>query len=280
MADVYLVCEGPADGLDVRVLDAILAQKLGAFVRIAPAGGDKNLAGVRQYIEARGLGAAIAIEDRNHRSRADAALSWIGTKQRLVWHRHEIENYLLEPRVVAAAFDSLRSRMPRLPSSERVVDVLADVARPMLFAHAAKLLAHALYVTTTHGNPVDFRLPGRARPEWRRAEWLDALHHEATRVSVSSGAVERLPDLAPSAIEARYDALLEEVQRDAFIERGDHLRDIEGKELLAALASHVGLSRPALEDELVRVLPRVYEPATLFDPDEFVMLRDRIAALS
>src|SRR5580693_6577259 len=100
MGDVYLVCEGPTDGLDVRVLDALLAQKLGAYVRIEAAGGDKNLAGVRAYIEARGLGIALAIEDRNYRSREDSEATWSALKPKLVWHRHEIENYLLEPSVV------------------------------------------------------------------------------------------------------------------------------------------------------------------------------------
>src|SRR5580658_1448758 len=124
MADVYLVCEGPANGLDVRVLNAVLAVKLDAAVKIIPAGGDKNLAGVRTYLEEKSrhsgpgeLGApedrALSIEDRNHRPRSAADGTWSGSDKNLVWRRHEIENYLLEPRIVDAAFESFRRTASR-----------------------------------------------------------------------------------------------------------------------------------------------------------------------
>jgi hypothetical protein len=44
---IYLICEGPADGLDVRVLDLIIAQKLGRPVQVIPAGGESSLRSVR-----------------------------------------------------------------------------------------------------------------------------------------------------------------------------------------------------------------------------------------
>lgn len=37
---VYLVCEGLTDGLDVRVLDLVITQKLGRAVQVIPVGGD------------------------------------------------------------------------------------------------------------------------------------------------------------------------------------------------------------------------------------------------
>lgn len=36
MRSVYLVCEGHADGLDVRVLDVVVAQKLDVPVMVVP----------------------------------------------------------------------------------------------------------------------------------------------------------------------------------------------------------------------------------------------------
>src|SRR5438128_46193 len=117
MANVYLICEGPGDGLDVRVLDKIIAQKLGKAVQISPAGGDRGLGSVAVYLEEQSkqrFGSKLisdqifTIEDRNYKPWQKAVTSWNAGSNRFIWHRHEIENYLLAPGVVAAAFDSLR----------------------------------------------------------------------------------------------------------------------------------------------------------------------------
>lgn len=50
---VQLVCEGPADGLDVRVLNIILAQKLACPVLILPFGGAASLGTVARWLEER-----------------------------------------------------------------------------------------------------------------------------------------------------------------------------------------------------------------------------------
>lgn len=66
---IYLVCEGPHDGLDVRVLDLVIVQKLGRDVLVEPAGGDRSLGSVANYLEKRYRVRAFAVEDRNFRCR-------------------------------------------------------------------------------------------------------------------------------------------------------------------------------------------------------------------
>src|SRR5574341_1566025 len=116
MANIYLICEGTADGLDLRVLNTIIAQKLGKEVQISAAGGDSSLGSVVRWLEeksrqrrkdnklGRPLDHAYSVQDRNYESKAKANDSWAQGKNRFMWRRHEIENYLLEPRVLASAF--------------------------------------------------------------------------------------------------------------------------------------------------------------------------------
>lgn len=107
MPEIHLVCEGEKGSLDLRVLDAIIAQRFGSFVTIWPSGGDQGLGSVCRHLErAAPAGAkrvALAIQDRNFQSREDAERCWKDVRARsLLWSRHEIENYLLEPRVLTA----------------------------------------------------------------------------------------------------------------------------------------------------------------------------------
>ncbi|MBM4080820.1 MAG: hypothetical protein FJ278_14035 [Planctomycetes bacterium] len=178
MADVYLVCEGPADGLDSRALDAVVAQILRVPVIVSPAGGDSSLASVASWLEERSrrtrkdgtLGPpsdrAFSIEDRDYRPRAEADASW-HTKgnKRLMWRRHEVENYLLEPGVVLRAFDSLRRTVTfpwarKLPTEElAVAELLADLARPMSEDHAGRLLHWELRRAKGNAGVTDLPLP-------------------------------------------------------------------------------------------------------------------------
>jgi hypothetical protein len=208
-----------------------------------------------------------------------------GTNRKLTWRRHEIENYLLEPPVVLAAFQSFRQSPRRawaeaLPSDEAaVVELLAQLARAALAAHAAQVLCRQLHDVTTMGNPAEFRVPARAHRPRQRDEWLVALRTEAARVREAGSDLAGSAALESSGIEARYDALLADFQRPEFVDGRSYLIDMAGKDLLKTLAVHVQVSRETLEDELLRVLPRVYEPDRLFSPDEFVLLKSRIDQL-
>ncbi len=298
MADVYLVCEGPADGLDVRVLDAIIATKLGIFVQIVPAGGDRNLNGVRTYFQERSrrlrrdgqLGTpedvALAIEDRNFRPRSEVEATWSKPGGRkLIWHRHEIENYLLEPRLLLCAFNGIRQQVAGLPKDEEsIASLLATIARSKLEEHAALVLRWDLYVRTTNGNPSEFRAPEQRKAAWTQTEWLEALQNEAQRIRTASRKLVTLPELDPDEIEKRYHEILATVRQRKFIDDGDYRIDMKGKWLLEELITCLNsqgahrLKKEILEGELINAISAVYEKNTLFDPDEFALLGDRLIA--
>lgn len=121
MAEVYLICEGPADGLDVRVLNLVIAEKFSKAVWINAAGGDTSLGSVATWFEEKSrrslkngtlgppVDRAYSVEDRDYCSAQEVEARWRPASKRFMWRRHEIENYLLDPRVVAGAFEDRKS---------------------------------------------------------------------------------------------------------------------------------------------------------------------------
>src|SRR5438270_489153 len=105
---VHLVCEGGNAGLDNRVLDRLVIQFHNLSVQIAPSGGRRGLGAVKNYLLNHSPNdVAISIEDRDYyRTQIEARVNW-GNPQasEYIWRRHEIENYLLHPRVLLALFD-------------------------------------------------------------------------------------------------------------------------------------------------------------------------------
>lgn len=305
MADVHLVCEGPADGLDVRVLDAVVAQILSVPVLISAAGGDSSLGSVAAWLEeksrrqlsdgslSRPTASALCIQDRNYRPRTEAQVGWNRSDaKRLIWLRHEIENYLLEPLVVLATFDSFRRTViapwaHALPTdAPAVTGLLASLAQPQLEDHVGQLVLAELWAAKGAAGETNFNLsrplPSSGAVHPGRSEWLSALTQEVARLKGDFIAIGNLKILEALEIQARYDALLAALQAAAFISSGAYLSDIGGTELLGALHAHLHtagaarLSREDLENELVEALARTYRPNSVFYPDEFQMLAERL----
>ncbi len=288
---VHLVCEGSRQGLDERVLDAVVIQYHNLAVLTSPSGGSRGLGAVRAYLQSRSAhDVAVAVEDRNHRPFAVANATWANpASQSFIWRRHEIENYLLHPRVVLALFDELRT-LPGLhwtvglPASESDVDALLQaLAAPLLADHAAEVLRDEIVEQINAVGSVGFGIARPAPPAGahapREPEWLAVLLQEATRLSQACTAVASLPPLQAAALTARYGALVAQYQQPAFLTSRDYLRDMGGHELLASLSRHLHslgagarFSQQILADELLRRLDQMYHPNTLFQPDDFAEL--------
>jgi hypothetical protein len=306
---VYLVCEGPADGLDVRVLDLVIAQKLGRTVQIIPVGGDSSLGSVRRWLEERsrtqlpdGIWSdsqdrAYAIEDRNFRSAADIEERWQQTNQKQwIWRRHEIENYLLDSRLVARAFQEIK-KVPiaqkfadNLPDTDiQALNLLQQLAKPMLEDYIGQPVCQQLNFykgDTAKTNlscpqhPPEFS-PTPTSPYPGRAEWLNYLQHESQRLKHACSQVGNDVKFNPSNIEAEYNRLLAEANKPQFLEQ-QFLIDMRGHELLNALLTHikqnVGIARLTYSvflEELIKALDELYYPG-FFTPDDFLELVDKL----
>jgi hypothetical protein len=149
MAELFLICEGHTDGLDLRVLDLVIAQKLSKAVTINTAGGDTSLGSVATFLEEKSrtplkngtlgpvVDRAYSIEDRNYSSPQIVESRWIPGGKRFMWSRHEIENYLLDARIVARAFETLRPDVNSWPvdfpsTTDEVSNLLNTLAGTVL----------------------------------------------------------------------------------------------------------------------------------------------------
>lgn len=302
---IYLVCEGPADGIDARLLNLVIVQKMNQPIQIIPVGGKSSLGSVATWLEERSRkplpdgtlspswDRAYAIEDRDFRSLEEAERTWRPPNQkRWVWRRHEIENYLLDPRLVADTFRALKAAHVRgadaLPDDpDAVLSLLQELARPMLEDHAGWLTYWRL--VSHKRNTVDTRLlwphtplqpsPGSAYPG--RAEWLDYLHSECVRLKEACRQISGAVTFDEPAVVEAYDYTLSQVTNPDFLASGRFLLDLGGHESMSALCAYVNqagvprLSHSDLETELLDALDRLYGPG-FFEPDDFAQLAERL----
>lgn len=299
MGERYLVCEGGPNSLDVRVLDSLIAHHLGCAVQVIPGGGEESLNAVRSWLERRSLRAprngslggvqdvAFAVCDRNFLSCQESQAR--RAKFKFVWQRHEIENYLLEPRVVLSAFASLRKTVNQvwvanLPASEDdTLMLLQDLARPMLDEHAARVAYHQLQLDRRRACPAQAAPLVKPANGSDREGWFNALLAVCHQVSDGCRAIASIPpEESDRLIREGYDAVLAQVDSPEFMTEKVFLQDMDGKRMLGALAlwlrNQLGatISNDDFEDELVNALAREYQPNTLFQPDEFVSIADAI----
>lgn len=283
MADIYLICEGSTDGLDRAVLDRIIAKKFGKNISIEAAGGDSNLRSVASYFEIRYSAHAYSIEDRNYRPRYEVEVFWAKLDgKRFIWRRHEIENYLLDPRVIADAFDSLRttargtwlSALPQTP--EQVEEVLERLAQEMIEQHIGWLTYHRLeeelrkIITSQIQGPKPRLQPPAGARYPSRQEWLNHLHAECSRIRNQCATFAGASAFEKTSVSAMYDERLAGISQSDFYSSGRYLADMAGKELMSALNQQIApkLSRSDLHTELINALERRYAPG-FFVPDDF-----------
>jgi hypothetical protein len=282
---VYLVCESSDQGLDRRVLEAVVVQFHNLTVLIEATGGMKGHGAVRDYLESRSQhDVAISIQDRDYRPAATANTTWANpTGRNFIWRKHEIENYLVHPRVVYEAFQQFgtigAAWVSSLPATENDASaLLQNLAGPLLENHAAEVLREELVRQINVIGSLSF---GPARPAppagslaRGQTQWVPALQTEASRLCQTCSAVAALPDLQAAAIATRYSSYLNQFQNPAFLSSGNYLVEMEGKGLLAALTTYLAslgaparLNQHALADELLKALERVYQPNSIFQPD-------------
>jgi len=281
---IYLVCEGEPDSLDVRVLDLIIAQKMGLPVRIEAVGSGSSAGSVAAWLEKREH-RAYTIVDRDYRSQEQVEGHWRTNSRRLMWRRHEIENYLLDPRIVLTAFQQLQQAGIRgannlpddLASTERL---LQDLARPLLEDHTGRCTYWSLHAQQSVAD-MRFKIPQPPGLHPGREAWLDYLEKEARRLQAACGRLVRDETYNRVAIEHSYDEIWERISAPHFLSSGRFIEEMGGHELLSALGEYINergvshLSVSDLGDELLRALDKLYCD-TFFAPNDFAQLAERL----
>lgn len=277
MPELLLVCEGTPTSLDVRVLELALKPLAGSVpVRVYPAGDAK---GRGMLCDALGIPStqSLEIKDRDFLPRTETLVL---QPRAMRWRRHEVENFLVDPDVVLEALTLLRREgdspawLATLPvDREGVVDLLVDIARPLLPRYVGGLIASELTTRCTHNNPTTFRRP---RPPTDTADaWAAALATEAMRVRQGCGALATDSALDPASLDARYRARLHSLEGSDFLTSEAFVLDMEGKCLRDGLlhvlrqAGAGRLSANDLDTLLLQGLEQLTGRGHRFAPDDF-----------
>jgi hypothetical protein len=274
-----LVIEGEAGSLDYRLLHRLLvdcARVDGLTLR--PAGGDATVRAVVAHLRGHEGGTVLGLVDRN-RGGGES------TDHVVVLARHEIENYLLEPGVVLAACEVLRTApsagcTPALPADEAaVLDLLGELAAPLVPLHCLRqveaLLRARIGAALGDLGRTSYSAP---RPnDGSAAACLASLEQEARRFVAACAAAAELADLAPAAVRALWTPEHARLTASEFLASGQFLVELDGKQLLAALVAKLqatGRPRASFAADFERLLIDGCAERWAAAPTFFVELRD------
>ncbi len=298
MAEYWLVCEGETDR---NVLSPLLRDVLGAPITVEVAGGITNLAAVANYLRRDG-GIAAFLEDREYRPLAESLSALTDGRPRFLLRRHSIENYLLEPPVLLAAFERLRDRfnqsgtsapnwISQLPTDRaRVIEMVSTAATPLVPQEAGSRVIERLWRESRESlGAIQRRFPTVLRRAEAASEDMcrQAVLEEAARLQAAASDAASLPDLDSSSLTGWYQ---EEVQRCTSAVESSSLECIhnfDGKRLLRAVVQTLPqngrpVSFKSLQETCAEALVEEYrQNRNLFgEDDEFAALAIAIQQLS
>ncbi|MHC5539565.1 hypothetical protein ACYOEI_15210 [Singulisphaera rosea] len=265
MAQVYLVCEGERNSLDVRLLDAVLAQYYKLPIVIEPAGGGSNPRIVRRWLERRVSGdIAFLIHDRDYEPLAEIDAGWQDPDERsLFWRSHEIENHLLQPWLIHGLFENYRGTINKpwvadLPADQGAIDTALRVLSPRLFIdHIGRTLCRQLRQHKTSLGATELNVPAGIDPLASTvAEWQAGIQGQIAQMHATCNAVINSPEFQVAEITDRWAGIEQTIQAPAFLTSGEYLRDLKGKRLLDLFWNylHNTCQYPATKDDLANDL--------------------------
>lgn len=280
--EALVVCEGDEGSLDVRVVERVLEHH--AVPARVVAAGDATALRVICRILKYPVELAFELKDRDFAPAAQAIASPLKPRK-LRWRRHEVENFLIEPRVVLRAFDALRleaSPLPWLnlaPSDVAASEgLMRELATGLLPDHVGGQMWFERYVRSTSNNPATYRRPSPR--DVQRDGWAASLALEAQRVVKGCSDLAADPLFDGAAIRAEWQSRSRDLATSDFVTSGAYLQDMEGKALLGALHKRVQswpravVSRADLESLLFEAL--VSSIGTADEPADFRDFADHI----
>ena len=240
-----LLCEGDSDE---RFLDRIFntselkAQQVGGFRNLRPAAA--YLARQNQLV--------FTIQDRDFRplSEAEECYSKNYAGRHFMWRRHELENYLIEPRVVANCFKQLQphSRVTLPDTEDSARHWIRNLARDLLEDQAGHRtsweLRHQLHDTfpTTSS-----RSQGNAIQN--REEWQNLLISEMKAIRSQAQQFDEFLQTKDADILHRYEVNLQAFSEPSFLNT-EHLKDFGGHEMVQKIhqEAHINVSRYGIQN--------------------------------
>ena len=266
MSVIWLFCEGKTDPPVLRA--AFYA--LGISNITAEATGTSP-AKVASWKREQG-NAAASVSDRDYRPLAHCDATYLPGKKKFYWRRHSIENYLLEPVVVAKAFESLKQSMSEvksppswvesLPSElDKVATDLQNAAKQISNQECGCIALQRLWSSLGDKfGHVQFSTPAiyKADDEQKEADCRQGLVDVAKQIAATAKSWSTAELLKTENVEEMYNEKLNEVSASAYLETNAFLYEFHGKRLkrsfLSLLNEQYGLalSGDLFQEELIK----------------------------
>lgn len=248
-----LLCEGASDE---RLLNRIFSNR---ELKAQQVGGTRNLGPVAAYWAHQNQ-PVFTIRDREFGSlpEAEACYGADYTNRHFTWRRHELENYLIEPRVLVNCFKQLKpyidSRI-NLPETENSAKVwLKGLAGDLLEDQAGRKTAWELYQQLQEKFPVAFS--GLQSNKMKNGkDWVEDLISEMKNLRSQTKQIEDFAQMSESDIRQIYETNLQIFSEPSFLEEEGHTRDFAGKKVAQKVHQEIKIRHypfKKFRDELIK----------------------------
>ncbi len=277
-----LFCEGNEQSPDARLLSALYTRK---GVTVKPLGGKRTLSGyVEGYIEGNAKASHVAVRDRDFDVVPDeqnppGSLIKTHIPTLFLWVRHEIENYLLEPAILAHVLDDVRTWKNAPP-----IDVQdATGARAVLDAAAKRIMFFeasrwALGTLTRKVKDVSV-LHNRWGLDFPTLPDADELAESKCRVNTCLGVQkfhQNTRQISEHDAATRYEHYVNAFSDPAFWSDARYLVWFSGKDIFASILREVGLPPGYYDGVVNRALHHFINDSAVERPKEFEQLGEEI----
>ena len=241
-----LLCEGE---FDERFLDRIFNTR---ELKAQQVGGVRNLRPAAAYLTQQNQ-PVFTIQDRDFRplSEAEECYNENYADRHFMWRRHELENYLIEPRVVANCFKQLQSHskiaLPDIEDSAR--HWIKNLAQALLEDQAGRRtlweLRHQLHNTFPNTSS---RSQGNVIQNCE--EWQKRLISEMKEIRSQTQQFEEFVQITDDDILQNYDTNLQAFSEPSFLDTDRHLKDFGGHEMVQKIyqEAQINVRRYGLQD--------------------------------
>ena len=223
-----LLCEGDSDE---RLLDRIFNTR---ELKAQQVGGARNIRPAAAYLTRQNQ-PVFTIQDRDFRplSEAEECYSQNYADRHFMWRRHELENYLIEPRVVANCFKQLQPyskvTLPETENSAR--HWIKELARDLLEDQAGRQTAWELRRQLHDTFPTTSSI-SQENAIQSREEWQNRLINEMEEIRSQARQFEEFVQTTDADILQNYEAKLQIFSEPSFLNTDRHLRDFGGHEMV------------------------------------------------
>lgn len=232
-----LLCEGDSDE---RLLRRIFNSR---EVIVEHVGGSPNLVPVAAYWVNRNR-PVFTPRDRDFRPlhEAEKCYEVDYAKRHFTWRRHELENYLIEPRVIANCFKQLQPHSKiSLPGTEDSARVwLRDLARDLLEDQAGRRTAWELHQQLRSTLPLEYHVHHGGAIK-SREQWEKHLVSEMEKIRSQAKPFEKFAQITDTDILQRYETNFQAFSQSSFFETDEYIKDFSGHEMVQKIYQEAGI---------------------------------------